>query len=149
MAGLVSSPGLEPDDGSPETLIQIVIAKCLEKEALCNEFYMQLIKQSTDQPDPNSRINVQNWRFLSLTCGVVVPRSKSLLNYLWAHLKFCALETNTEEGKYAQYCVRVSLAFIVAEHSVSVEICIPMSLSSRYRGPYRTRTGSTHPPCRK
>ena len=89
-----------------------MIAKCLEKEALCNEFYMQLIKQSTDQPDPNSRINVQNWRFLSLTCGVVVPRSKALLNYLWAHLKFCALEPNTEEGKYAQYCIRVSICVI-------------------------------------
>ena len=26
--------------------------------------------------DPNSRLNVQNWRFMALTCGVVVPRSK-------------------------------------------------------------------------
>ena len=108
-SGLTSSPGLELEDPSTEALVQMVIAKCLEKEALCNEFYMQLIKQSTDQPDPNSRINVQNWRFLSLTCGVVVPRSKALLNYLWAHLKFCALEANTEEGKYAQYCIRVGV----------------------------------------
>ena len=107
--GLASSPGLELEDPSIEALVQMVIAKCLEKEALCNEFYMQLVKQSTDQPDPNSRINVQNWRFLSLTCGVVVPRSKALLNYLWAHLKFCALEANTEEGKYAQYCIRVGV----------------------------------------
>ena len=31
-------------------MIQMVISKCLEKEALCNEFYLQAIKQTTDQP---------------------------------------------------------------------------------------------------
>ena len=121
--------------------MQMVIAKCLEKEALCNEFYMQLIKQSTDQPDPNSRINVQNWRFLSLTCGVVVPRSKALLNYLWAHLKFCALETNTEEGKYAQYCIRVG----VNNWNYKSAVYILLYSFSRCRGQSRTRTGSTPP----
>ena len=32
------------------TLTQLVISKCLDKEILCNEFYLQLIKQTTDQP---------------------------------------------------------------------------------------------------
>ena len=32
------------------TMIQLATQKCLEKEALCNEFYLQLVKQTTDQP---------------------------------------------------------------------------------------------------
>ena len=56
--------------------------------------------------DPNGRINVQNWRFLSLACGVVVPRNKQILNYLQAHLRRCTLDTHSEEGQYAQFCLK-------------------------------------------
>ncbi len=77
------------DDPGHVELVQNVIGRCLEKEDVCNEFYLQvqhsqryldhqLIKQTTDQPDPNSRINVSNWRFFALTLGVVVPRHKVL-----------------------------------------------------------------------
>ena len=31
-------------------MIQTVMQKCQETEALCNEFYLQLIKQTTDHP---------------------------------------------------------------------------------------------------
>jgi len=58
--------------------------------------------------DPNSRINVQNWRFLSLICGVVVPRNKIILSYLQTHLKRCSHDTVTEEGQFARYCLQVS-----------------------------------------
>eukprot|EP00039_Didymoeca_costata_P024022 m.9005 g.9005 ORF g.9005 m.9005 type:complete len:2048 (+) comp3994_c0_seq1:287-6430(+) len=104
-AGLAREGGfLEPDDPGHILLVQNVIAKCLEKEDVCNEFYLQLIKQTTDQPDPNGRINVQNWRFLALILGVVVPRNKSLLNLIHAHLRLCSADPNTEEGKFAQFC---------------------------------------------
>ena len=56
--------------------------------------------------DPNGRINVSNWRFLSLILGVVVPRNKVILAYIHAHLKRCSLESHTEEGKFAQYCLQ-------------------------------------------
>eukprot|EP00118_Oscarella_pearsei_P025077 m.307450 g.307450 ORF g.307450 m.307450 type:complete len:2013 (+) comp42307_c0_seq1:102-6140(+) len=106
-AGITNSGGFDVDDDDEHSnLVQIVVSKCLEKEALCNEFYLQLVKQTTDQPDPNSRLNVQNWRFMALTCGVVVPRSKDLLAYLIAHLRRCSLETSSEEGKFAQYCIQ-------------------------------------------
>ena len=72
-----------------------------------NTPHTQLIKQTTDQPDPNGRINVQNWRMFALTLGIVVPRAKALLNYLNVHLRRCSLDPETEEGKFAQFCVTV------------------------------------------
>ena len=99
---------VDPDDCV--TMVQLAIQKCLEKEALCNEFYLQLIKQTTEQPDPNGRINIQNWRFLCLISGVVVPRNAIILNYLHAHLRRCGIDSHTEEGKFAQFASQVSSA---------------------------------------
>lgn len=141
--GITPSGGVgfeEVDADDCVTMVQLAIQKCLEKEALCNEFYLQLIKQTTDQPgilslphgvvigkhsapllyillsswtpsslpDPNGRINIQNWRLLSLIVGVVVPRNRVILNYLQAHLRRCSIDTNTEEGSFAQFCMQVS-----------------------------------------
>ena len=51
--GITPSSGKGFDDVNPEdvmTLVQLSLEKCLEKEALCNEFYLQMIKQTTEQP---------------------------------------------------------------------------------------------------
>lgn len=42
------------------TMVQLAIQKCLENEALCNEFYLQLIKQTTDQPGMKLIIIIMN-----------------------------------------------------------------------------------------
>lgn len=52
-AGIPPSNGsgfteIEADDCV--TMVQLATQKCLEKESICNEFYLQLIKQTTDQP---------------------------------------------------------------------------------------------------
>ena len=52
-AGIPPSNGTGFEEVDPEdcvTMVQLAVHKCLEKEALCNEFYLQLIKQTTDQP---------------------------------------------------------------------------------------------------
>lgn len=108
-AGITPSSGSGFEEVEPEdciTMVQLAIQKCLEKESLCNEFYLQLVKQTTDQPDPNGRINIQNWRFLSLIAGIVVPRNRVILSYLQAHLRRCGIDSHTEEGKYAQFCMQ-------------------------------------------
>lgn len=123
--GVMSSGGFEvPDDSTLVLLVQNVLGRCLEKEELCDEFFLQLIKQTTDVPDPNGRTNKQNWRFMALACSVVAPMNKVfrvirflsflILNrflffqlvaaYLHAHLKWCALAPETEEGAFAQFC---------------------------------------------
>ncbi|XP_056022495.1 myosin-I heavy chain-like isoform X9 [Ostrea edulis] len=86
------------------SLIQNVIHKCMDSDQLCNEFYLQLIKQTTEHPDPNSLVNKKNWQLMAVACSSLTPTHSRLQKYLLCHLRKCSLDSTSEEGRFARFC---------------------------------------------
>jgi len=91
------------EDDSHVVLIQTVLDRAMRKDCLVNEVFLQLIKQTTDHPEPNSRVNLRHWSLLALACSIILPVDKMVRKYLLAHLKKCSADFVTEEGKYARF----------------------------------------------
>ncbi|CAL4121000.1 unnamed protein product, partial [Meganyctiphanes norvegica] len=110
---ILTYAGLNPDaetaatsDDQQLTMIQGIVEQCMKRDALLNETYLQLIKQTSDHPDPNSRVNLRHWSLLTLFCSVIPPTDKTVRKYLRAHIQRCATDYISEEGKYARYAER-------------------------------------------
>ena len=131
--GLVQSPK-EPDQEDHVFLIQTVLDKAMKKDALVNELFLQLIKQTTDHPEPNSRVNLRHWSLLALACSVILPVDKLVRKYLLAHLKKCSADFVTEEGKYARFAEKV-----ISTHFLPFNILWPSFLEISVTDPIKIK----------
>ncbi|XP_055956825.1 myosin-I heavy chain isoform X1 [Patella vulgata] len=111
--GVEESGGSSNENYDHIGMIQIVMTKCLESDHVSNEFYLQLIKQTTDHPDvtkrkldPNSYVNKRSWQLMAVTTCTLAPPNNRVLKYLQVHLKKCSMDATTEEGKYARFCYK-------------------------------------------
>ena len=58
--------------------------------------------------DPNNKAALRYWHLMTMATCVMLPPNGLILSYLKLHLKRYALQEHTEEGKYANFCIRVS-----------------------------------------
>ncbi|XP_076097464.1 myosin-VIIa-like isoform X5 [Mytilus galloprovincialis] len=86
------------------SLVQSLMNTCLDNDQLCNEFYLQLAKQTTDHPDPNSQVNKRNWQLMAVTTSCTFPSNTRVQKYIQCHLRKCSLDAASEEGRYARFC---------------------------------------------
>ncbi|KAK2710152.1 myosin-I heavy chain-like isoform X3 [Artemia franciscana] len=105
-SGLIQGENGRSADGDLVPLAQSIIERSLRKETFLTELFLQLIKQTTDHPEPNSRVNLRHWSLLALACSVALPGAKPVRKYLAAHLRRCASDHITEEGKFARFAER-------------------------------------------
>lgn len=88
----------------------------MHKDTMLGELYLQLIKQTTAHPDRDSRANLRHWALLALACSVALPQQKPLRRYLIAHLKRCAGDHVTEEGKFARFAEKVGYKNLICNY---------------------------------
>lgn len=144
----IASAVLEEADMA--AVVQTLITKCMESDDLCNEFYLQLIKQTTDcftgtfttvqtryiykchsecmtlnmnttkLPFAESNLpRVKYWHLLLCICCVMLPPNNLILSYLNLHLKRHSLMCYNEEGKFAQFCIKVISSAEVTAQTIS------------------------------
>ncbi|CAK1550454.1 unnamed protein product [Leptosia nina] len=101
----------ESDSDDRVALAQALLQRCLQKDTLLCELYMQLIKQTTDHPEPSSRVSARHWALLCAAVGAALPPAKPLRRLLLAHLRYRAAALHTgEEGKFARRAEQVALS---------------------------------------
>ena len=58
-------------------------------------------------------MNKRNWQLMCVATSCVTPSNSRVAKYLTSHLRKCSLDTTTEEGKFARYCNKVQIRFVL------------------------------------
>ena len=73
------------------------------------------VKTELSVSDPNSVVNRRSWQLLAVMCATLPPINSRIYKYVQVHLKKCAMDTTTEEGKFARFCLKVSQPMLMSE----------------------------------
>ncbi|XP_045453050.1 myosin-I heavy chain [Melitaea cinxia] len=106
-----STASHESDSDDRVALAQSLLQRCLQKDTLLCELYAQLIKQTTEHPEPSSRVSARHWALLCAALGAALPPARPLRRLLLAHLRYRAAALHaSEEGKFARRAEQVALS---------------------------------------
>ncbi|XP_072260073.1 pleckstrin homology domain-containing family H member 3 isoform X1 [Pyxicephalus adspersus] len=87
----------------PVPLMQGILQTCLDLRPLRDEVYCQVIKQTTDHPEPDSLTNLRYWQLLTCMSCTYLP-SPAVLRFLQSHLHRTQNHfPDTEMEKYAGF----------------------------------------------
>ncbi|XP_063816105.1 pleckstrin homology domain-containing family H member 3 isoform X2 [Pseudophryne corroboree] len=87
----------------PVPLMQGVLQTCLDLRPLRDEVYCQVIKQTTDPPEPGSLSDLRYWQLLTCMSCTYLP-SPTVLRFFRFHLQRMRTSyPNTEVEKYADF----------------------------------------------
>uniref|UniRef100_A0A8C5MGM2 Pleckstrin homology, MyTH4 and FERM domain containing H3 n=1 Tax=Leptobrachium leishanense TaxID=445787 RepID=A0A8C5MGM2_9ANUR len=87
----------------PVPLMQGVLQTCLDLRPLRDEVYCQVIKQTTEPPEPGSTEDLRYWQLLTCMSCTYRP-SPAVLRFLQTHLhRTCRVFPSTETEKYAAF----------------------------------------------
>lgn len=90
-------------DRDPVPLMQGVLQTCLDLRPLRDEVYCQVMKQTTDPPEPGSVSDLRYWQLLTCMSCTYLP-SPAVLRFLQFHLhRMKSCYPNTEMEKYADF----------------------------------------------
>ncbi|XP_053555341.1 pleckstrin homology domain-containing family H member 3 isoform X2 [Bombina bombina] len=91
------------NEGDPVPLIQGVLQTCLDLRPLRDEVYCQVIKQTTDHPEPGNINNLRYWQLLTCMSCTYLP-SPAVLRFLNLHLRRTRERfPDTEVEKYSSF----------------------------------------------
>eukprot|EP00039_Didymoeca_costata_P001385 m.52055 g.52055 ORF g.52055 m.52055 type:complete len:1903 (+) comp10770_c0_seq2:130-5838(+) len=87
-------PGVAPalgaraygDPRDPVALIKNICQACFDVPKLRNEVYCQVIKMTTNFPEPGSPLNLTHWHLLGALCSCFLP-SRKFVRFLRFHLR--------------------------------------------------------------
>ncbi|KAI9003067.1 FERM central domain-containing protein [Gaertneriomyces semiglobifer] len=110
----VGPPGATaPDIASGDVqALQAVLERCVDVPPMANELYLQLIKNTSSHPQPDSSQALNMWKLMAIAVGVCAP-SGWVLEYTKAHLRqYCVIDNKSkkprpEEAQHARHCLRV------------------------------------------
>ncbi|CAD5123362.1 DgyrCDS11718 [Dimorphilus gyrociliatus] len=120
-SGIESASALE--DNEPFSLVQKILSEIMQNHHLCNELYLQLIKQTmTNNPESFSKVLSKFWHCLIALICVRTPANDLIEEYLRLHLQRCSIHKHLEEGRFASFA---SICLSRTKHSYRLRKNVP------------------------